>query len=512
MRGLRDLPFLVILMGIGAAAMLIPAVHAAVIGQFDVGRAFLYSALLLLVLTGMIAIAAATYRPRSAARSHLAALIGAYLVLPPLLALPLWVTEPAAGPLAAWFEMVASLTTTGATLYPAADLAAPVHLWRALVGWLGGAFILVSAATILAPLNLGGFEVLSPRRLGQGEGTAAAMLRGATDPSDRLWHYSLRLAPVYGGLTAVLAAGLVMVGERPFVAICHAMAVLSTSAISPIGGIGGDLGGSGGGIAAEALMLCGLALALTRRSLPGAVRVDSGQPPWADPELRLAAVLVAVVTLALFLRHWIGALGGGGPGALGYAATALWGTVFTVVSFLTTTGFISSGWDEAQVWSGMQTPGLILLGLAIMGGGVATTAGGVRLLRIHALYRLGRRELDRLSHPSMIEPARAVGNGQTDRRLRTEGAMVAFVFFMLFALALGVVTATLAIAGTSFEQGVVLAIAALTSAGPLAEAAGGISYGALSDAQQVILALAMIAGRIEVLVLLALLLPSAWRK
>jgi Trk-type K+ transport system membrane component len=42
---------------------------------------------------------------------------------------------------------------------------------------------------------------------------------------------------------------------------------------------------------------------------------------------------------------------------------------------------------------------LLLMGLALMGGGVATTAGGVKLLRVYALYKHGAREMERLVHP-----------------------------------------------------------------------------------------------------------------
>ena len=43
-----------------------------------------------------------------------------------------------------------------------------------------------------------------------------------------------------------------------------------------------------------------------------------------------------------------------------------------------------------------------------MGGGIATTAGGVKLLRLYALYRHGLREMDKLDPP--VE-RRAAGQG-----------------------------------------------------------------------------------------------------
>ena len=56
--------------------------------------------------------------------------------------------------------MLSCLTTTGATLFDRPQLLSePLHLWRALVGWMGGLMVLVTAFAILAPLNLGGFEI-----------------------------------------------------------------------------------------------------------------------------------------------------------------------------------------------------------------------------------------------------------------------------------------------------------------------------------------------------------------
>jgi trk system potassium uptake protein TrkH len=504
MQRLRDLPFLVVLMGVAALAMLLPALHAAALREHAVGRAFLYSAILLFVLAGLIGLATANRRPRHDAESRLGAMLAAYLLLPVVLAVPFHEVVPGTGFSGAWFEMVSAFTTTGATLQPdPSRLPDPVHLWRAIVGWLGGFFTLLCAAAILAPLNLGGFEVLSPRRMGRAEGVAPGEISASPDRSDRLVVHARRLLPVYAALTLVLWVGLLLAGEPGLPALCHAMAVISTSGISPVGGVTGAEAGFPG----EVLMFLGLCLALTRRSLPGAVRVDATRPLRRDPELRIAIFLVASLPLALFVRHWFVADGVAPLEDARLALGALWGAVFTVLSFLTTTGFVSGFWDDGRIWSGLETPGLLLLGLAIMGGGVATTAGGVRLLRVFALMTLGRQELMRLSFPHSV-----LGSNAADTRLRDEGAHVAFVFFMLFALSLGAVTAALALAGVDFERAVILSVAALTTTGPLTEAAGAGGIVGEGQPVQAVLGVAMILGRFETLALVALLLPGARRR
>ena len=70
-----------------------------------------------------------------------------------------------------------------------------------------------------------------------------------------------------------------------------------------------------------------------------------------------------------------------------------------------------------QLWSDLPEPGTILLGVAVMGGGIATTAGGVKLLRLYALYRHGLREMDMLIHPSTVGR-----RGQGDRLDLAAGA------------------------------------------------------------------------------------------
>ena len=102
------------------------------------------------------------------------------------------------------------------------------------------------------------------------------------------------------------------------------------------------------------------------------------------------------------------------------------------------------------------------MGLAMVGGGVATTAGGVKLLRVYALYLHGQREVERLIHPSSV--GRASGPG---RRIRRQGAYIAWIFFMLFAMTLTALTAALALFGQDFEQALILALSGLSTTGPL---------------------------------------------
>ncbi|MDJ0628275.1 MAG: potassium transporter TrkG [Rhodobacter sp.] len=498
-----SMPLILILMGAGALAMYVPGGVAAATRDWEGARAFSYSGTIFLAFAAMIGIATAGHTPKNQARSHLLALLGAFTVLPAMLAVPFYESVGNTRFLNAYFEMVSSLTTTGATLFDdPARLSGAEHLWRALVGWFGGFLIWVTAIAILAPLNLGGFEVLAPARSGEAAAAHSQIIRIA-DPSLRLQRHALVLFPIYGTLTLLLWVGLLILGDAPLVALCHAMSVLATSGISPVGGVTA----AGSGFGGEFLIFLFLGFALSRGTFARDSRDGGVSKLTQDPELQMGLFIVAAVPFFLFLRHWIGAIEVEAAQSVWQGLQAFWGGAFTVLSFLSTTGFESAAWDTARDWSGLDTPSVILMGLAVFGGGVATTAGGVKLLRVYALYKHGTRELERLVHPSSIG-----GSGQTARYLRRQGAYVAWIFFMLFAISIAAVMLALSLTGLGFDDAVVLTIAALSTTGPLAPIAGdGLGYAMLSDAAKVILAASMVLGRLETLAIIALLNPEFWR-
>jgi len=374
------LPFLVILTGVGAVAMFLPAAHAATLGHYHTARVFLYSGVIFFMLALTVGIATSGYIPRNRARSQLAALLGAYILLPAMMAVPFHQAVQDTSFLNAWFEMVSDFTTTGATLYDTPGRLLPsLHFWRALVGWMGGFFVLLCAAAVLAPLDLGGIEVLSGKVPGRAAQGAGQIIRGA-DPSERLVRHTVALFPAYTGLTLMLWVLLLMSGDTGLTALSLAMSTLSTSGIVPEI----PLHAGRSGIPGEVFIFIFLTFALTRRSLPGAVLTDRNRSILSDHEVRLAGFLLILVPAILFLRHWWAFLATEEMMSAGTMLGAIWGALFTTTSFLTTTGFESSDWQATRAWSGLGNPGLILMGLAMIGGGIATTAGGLKLLRVYA--------------------------------------------------------------------------------------------------------------------------------
>jgi len=495
-RQLDQVPPLVALIGATGLAMLIPAAKAAMDHQAPVGRVFLYWALLCLLTAALVAIAGAGRARKSGPQGAFLLLATVYLVVPAVMALPLAEMMVQMRYVDAWFEMISAFTTTGASLLDLPRRAPDaVHLWRAMAGWAGGLFILAAASALLAPLRLGGFDLLS--RHGSG---ATRVGLGVIGPGARLWAHMVMVLPAFSGLTLLLWMLLTLTGQPGFDALILALGTLSTSGVlarETMGSIG---------LGAEMAIFAFLIVALSRRFLPGH---GSGRwTPHQDPELVTAAVLVGLVTLFVVVRHWAGAFDASGTGDLPAMGRAAWGAAFTSLSFLTTTGFVNQDWIASRVWSGLTPPGLILMSVALLGGGVATTAGGIKLLRLYALTRLGRFELLRMIYPSMV-----VGGNDYDRFLATSGARSAWLFTMIFALTAVVVVALLLFSGMGLETAMIFAIAALTNTGQIVQVAGEapLYWFLLGDPARVVLALAMILGRLEILVLLAAILDRSRR-
>lgn len=492
---LADVPLLTLMLCATGALMLIPAAHGFLLGTARLGRAFLYSALIFMLLGALLALATAQPRRRPRVQGLFPMLSAIYLVVPAVMAVPLAEALPALRFTDAWFEMISSFTTTGASVIETPRrLPETVHLWRAMAGWLGGLFMLAAATALLAPIGLGGFELMRP----PAEHPLASDRAGAQTYQTavpRFLAHLRQILPLYAGLTGLLWALLSLSGMAGFPAAMVAMAVLSTSGILPREALGNV------GFAAELAIFLFFFLALSRAFMPGTMpRLPLGLRD--DPQPRIALVLICAVTVLVVLRHWLGGhepIEGETVPVLGQAA---WGAAFTGLSFLTTTGIVNDAWIAGRAWSGLQPPGLVLLALALMGGGVATTAGGVKLLRIYALARMGGDELRRLIHPAAV-----AGGGERRRFLAGRGAHAAWLFIMVFVAVATLLVATLLVLGMSFENAIIFAAAALSTTGQLAQYAGdsALHWSLVSDPARAVLAFGMILGRLEILVMMGLL-------
>ncbi len=507
MRPLR-LPLFPLCLGLLAAGMLVPSAYAAINLDGPSLRAFLPCAVFTGFAAATLGVALASGARGRTAGAELRELVACWILVPLFAALPLWLRTPVVGFGGAWFDMLCVFTTTGGTVYAEPDkVPMSIHLWRGIVAWFGGLVTLAAAFAILGPRNLSGTETaLHAEGLSGAIGGDISVHGGsAARIEDRLARALRTILPVYAGLTAGLALLFATLGQDGMVAAIHAMAILSTTSVSPNAqGLGAVASVPAEMVAALFLVLAATRLTYSRPRRTGRLR------RWThDPELLLMGLLVALSTFALFLRHWFGALTADTGEATPDALRALWGAAFTSLSFLTTTGFESAFWQSARDWSGLDNPGLILLGLCAIGGGAATTAGGIKLIRGYALLRHGYRELERIAQPNSV-----LATGRRLRGIMSEGAFLAWAFIMLYVVAIFFAVIALTLTGFSFEDALIASIAAISNTGPAfaAVAPGDIDFPRLSESQRAILGAVMVLGRLETLAVISLFNTGSWRR
>ncbi len=510
-------PLIPVCIFVSGLSMVGPAAVSLAADDASTARMFFYTGLLVAVFAGIFGLATLRLNGRAEPAHRLLQFAAILVGLPAILAIPVFAAVGSAGVIDTYFEMVSCLTTTGASaiqelpppaaaavndLTGATPLPIGVAFWRAQVAWMGGLMMWLAAAEIFAPLNAGGFEIVAPPRQFSGLPPSGSATTRGPRPRKR---GALRLAALYFGLTAALWGLLVLTGDPPVAALIGAMSALSTSGITAEGGFSAPAGG----LAGEIFVCAFLVLALSRVPVStvrwGTEYADSIKD--RETKLALALVFAAVAVMLWFqypqlaaLRTW---------SQLSDVAFNVWGAVFTTVSFLTTAGFKSLHFDAAIGWQPPEFVKLTLLGAAMIGGGIATTAGGLRLLRVAELIRFGVGEVSRMAFPSSVLKA-----PEADGGARGDTALLAGMFLILFILLAALFSAGLGAAGFSFEEATTVSVAALTSAGPLAYAVLGpeFGFGDASGAVKLMLCVAMIVGRLELLALISLLNPEIWRR
>ena len=473
--------------------LMIPSVHGFISGDSHKGRSFFYA--VLLGLFGFTFLRFSLHGIVFPMHRHaqLWSLIAFFLGFPVLLAIPLYEVSGTGEFIDAYLDIVSTLTTTGLPVFAPGSLSETLVIWRVSLGWASGFLIWVFAWSIFAPLNLGGFEHLGSRGKAMTLSQSTRQTAGRL-PAEKFWREAVRLGPVYLWITLAAALALLIVSGDPTFAILRAMATIATFGLEIPGHSGA------GGVPGEAILAFVMLFALSRSTFS---TVFARARKWwliKDPELRVAAGLVLLATLVLIGQ------GAHNVESFGARLELIWGAFFTSLSFLTTTGLTSEFLPSGIV--NLDPVEIILVALAMIGGGVATTAGGIKLLRVFILAGHSRAEVNRLIAPSQVM------SGQIESRSHdNHSAMLACVFLVLFVLVLGTITLALTVTGSPVKEALYLTLATVTNTGPLLPTAGGAKMlvMALPTQAKLILAAAMVLGRLEVLALLALLNPDIYR-
>jgi trk system potassium uptake protein TrkH len=402
----------------------------------------------------------------------------AWLVIAVLAGIPyMW---SGLGPIDATFEAMSGLTTTGATVFR--DFSAygrSVFFWRALTMWLGGMGVIALFIAILPRLAVGGRELFFAEASGPDDEKVSPQIRRT---AALLWR-------LYAALTFMQIAALWIAGYPMFDAVCNSFATLAAGGFSPHPlSIQGYQNPAAEWVIIVFMFLAGANFALQYRAL---ARRDA-RIFVRDEELQAYTIVVLVASALLVVALWRS------DSASDLVRTAL----FQVLSIITTTGFAS---EDFQLWSDQAK--MVLLGLMFIGGCAGSASGGPKVVRHVLLARLTIRELRRTLHPRAVLPVKLGGRVVPETVL--QGVVVFFLFYML---TFAVCSAIVIFLGADLVTGISATAATLGNVGPGFNQVGPMaSFADLHPISRIVLTLAMWIGRLEVLTVLVIFRPEAWR-
>lgn len=383
----------------------------------------------------------------------------------------------------ALFEATSGLTTTGIEILSGLDVMPnAIRYYHQQLQFIGGMGVIVLAAAVLPMLGIGGMQ-LYKSEVG-GPVKDSKMTPRIKETASILWL-------VYVAITVACIVCYKVLGMNWFEAICEAFGTTSTGGFSIYDGSFAKHANIPIDIAAMFFMILG---SLSFASHFMMVKRRDFLIHFKNFESKVFFVVLIVstifVTLLLAANNYY-------PDNVQLIDNA----AFTVVSMLTTTGLVNTSFAS---WPSVLPVLMMIFGL--IGGCSGSTTGGLKLVRIIFIYAEGVRSLRKLLHPKAIYSlhlGKDVVKAETIDAIR--GYLAIFIIvYVIFLLAV-------MLSGLDFYTAFSATTACLSNVG--ASVAGvANSYAHVPEATKEILILVMIAGRLEVMTLLILFMPSFWRQ
>jgi len=429
-------------------------------------------------------LATLTYDPNPVlrARGAFVLTVFAWLTLSILSSLP-FLFEPINLTLTdAMFEATSGITTTGATILTGLDdMPRGVLMWRAILQWIGGVGIVVTAMAVLPMLKVGGMQLFRLESSDMGE---KILPRAAS--------LALGISLVYLVLTFFCFLGYIFTGMNWFDAVAHAMTTLATGGYSTSDASMGGFMDDGADIVGTVFMILaampfGVYLLMTTRGDWKAIFRDS----------QVRAFLTVLLCLTLILTFFL-IISDQFEFTRGFRLAA-----FNVVSIVTGTGYATT---DYSAWGSFAVTAFFAF--MFIGGCAGSTACSIKIFRYQVAFEALRNYLFRMPREHAVVPMR-YGGKPLPATVVYSVMSYFFIFFMTFVFT-AILLSLIGLDPVTAWSG---AGSAVANVGPgLGEMIGPAgTYQDLPGTAKWVLLIAMIIGRLEIVTALVLLTPAFWR-
>ncbi|MDO5509684.1 MAG: TrkH family potassium uptake protein [Weeksellaceae bacterium] len=407
------------------------------------------------------------------------------------------------------FETMSGYTTTGATIFQDIEiLPKSLLLWRSLTHWIGGMGIIVLTIAILPLLGIGGMQLFVAEAPGV---TTDKLHPRITDTAKRLWI-------LYVVYTLAQTLMLWAAGMGLFDAVNHAFSTMATGGFST----------KNQSVAywhhqplIQYIIIFFMLLAGSNFVLGYFFIKRKWDKLITNTEFRHYLMLISFFTIVISGIIYLEAdpalnslqLDSGQADTLPVPYTmeqSLRYALFTVVSIVTTTGFITVNLANFTTFVSV----LFIL-LMFTGGMAGSTSGGIKVVRHVILLKSSLRAFKNLLHPSAIIPLRF--NGKSVSQNIISHVLAFFMVYMICAVA-GSILMGLLDTGSSVSDGEILSlltvpISFLGNIGPTLGKYDPVSnFSAMATPAKWLSAFLMLLGRLELFTVLILFTPYFWKK
>lgn len=384
----------------------------------------------------------------------------------------------------AFFEAMSGFTTTGATVIRDVEVCSHgILVWRALTQWIGGLGIILFTLTFIPSLNNSGSLMMFH-----------AEATGITH--DKLGARIARTAKVlwalYTLLTILLITLLWLGPMTLFDSICHGFSAISTGGFSTRNQSIADFDSAYiKGVLTLFMLVGGVSFTLIITSVR-----NSWRSLWRDEVFRTYLTIIAV----FYILMVVAVLRGGH--ATGWQSVTI-DPIFHIVSALTSTGYSAGNWEG---WGVMVLT--LTMFMMYVGACAGSTTGGAKIDRLVFLLKNMRLVVRRYVRPRLLQSVSVAGNYISHEMA---GEIIAFIFIYTLLIAMGGVM--LVAQGFPIVDAFFSSLSCVSNNG-LGAGVTGItgSYDFLPESGKWMMSMLMLAGRLEIITLLAVFTRSFWRK
>jgi len=178
-------------------------------------------------------------------------------------------------------------------------------------------------------------------------------------------------------------------------------------------------------------------------------------------------------------------------------------SLFTVVSLVTTTGFVNADYTS---WTLLLT--FISFTLLFFGANAGSTSGGIKLVRHAVFLKNIYLEFKRILHPRAVIPLRLNGTVVRSR------VLVNILVFLLVYISIFLVGSTILVGtGIDFSTSIGAVATSLGNVGPAIGSVGPVdNFAHFSGGIKLFLSFIMLIGRLELFTVILLLMPFFWHR